>query len=128
MNLLPKERFFIYKTGGINPWKPELGPIFPFVKIDTGTILSQTTCIKSSPYPHVAPSVPTPTKEMPNKIKNFKCYMHKIVALAFLENDDIENKIFVDHLDNDIYNYMPSNLEWVTPSENNRRRDKYKRR
>ena len=29
---LPKETYYIYKTGGLNPFKKELGKIFPFLK------------------------------------------------------------------------------------------------
>ena len=50
-----------------------------------------------------------------------KCFLHKIVGLAFLENDDFENKYIIDHLDDNIFNYLPNNLEWVTPSENSNR-------
>ena len=54
-------------------------------------------------------------------------YLHKIAGLAFikLNAESIKIKTVVDHLDGDFYNYLPSNLEWVTPSENNRRRKKY---
>ena len=43
------------------------------------------------------------------------------MGLAFLKNDDFEKKYIIDHLDNNHFNYMPHNLEWVTPSQNNKR-------
>ena len=62
-----------------------------------------------------------------NTGQGYKLYLHKIAGLAFikLNAESIKIKTVVDHLDGDLYNYLPSNLEWVTPSENNRRRKKY---
>ena len=47
--------------------------------------------------------------------------------IKYLENI-FENKYIIDHLDGNIFDYRPENLEWVTPSENNRRREKYTHR
>jgi len=52
---LPKETYYIYKTGGINPYKVRLGKIFPFLKNDrTGKILNIRSSEdgKSATYPH----------------------------------------------------------------------------
>ena len=45
-------------------------------------------------------------------------YIHKLVATVFLYNDDPVNKIQVNHKDGNKENYNINNLEWVTPSEN----------
>ena len=118
-DLLPKNTYFIYKTGGINPFKKDLGPIFPFVKSSHGNILKQASLTngKDAPYPHLHIKV--------GKL-HWKCFMHKITGLAFLQNDDWERKFVIDHLDNDIMNYLPINLEWVSISENNKRRGGWK--
>lgn len=50
--------------------------------------------------------------------KGIKYSLHKLVALAFIPNDDIENKIQVNHIDGHPTNNDVSNLEWVTISEN----------
>ena len=55
------------------------------------------------------------------KPKSF--YVHRLVALHFIKNDDPENKIEIDHFDNIRHNNKIENLEWVTHVENNKRRD-----
>jgi len=117
-DLLPKDTYFIYKTGGINPHMDELGPIFPLIKNSRGRILSQVplTSGKDAPYPHLQINITINGKQTA-----FKCFLHKITGLAFLKNNDFENRYIIDHLDDNIFNYLPQNLEWVTPSENAKR-------
>lgn len=43
---------------------------------------------------------------------------HKVLALCFIPNTDIENKTQVNHIDGNRSNNSISNLEWVTPEEN----------
>ena len=43
---------------------------------------------------------------------------HRIIAEHFVPNDDPENKIFVDHIDQNRQNNSPSNLRWVSIKEN----------
>lgn len=55
------------------------------------------------------------TKHLPEK------YLHRIMAKAFIHNDDPGKKTDVDHIDGNKHNNQISNLEWVTKSENQRR-------
>ena len=121
LSLLPKDTYFIYKTGGINPFMKELGPIFPVIKNYRGKVLAQAplTNGKDASYPHLHINV-----NVDGDKKSLKCFLHKMVGLAFLKNDDFENKWVIDHLNGNIFDYRPENLEWVTPSENAYRRRK----
>lgn len=44
--------------------------------------------------------------------------VHRLVATAFIHNDDPVNRIYVDHIDTDPRNNCVSNLRWTTPKEN----------
>lgn len=48
-----------------------------------------------------------------------KCFkIHRLVANAFIENDDPENKTTVNHIDGNRANNCVENLEWMTYSDN----------
>lgn len=48
--------------------------------------------------------------------------MHRLVAMAWVKNDDFATKPIVDHNDGDKTNYHADNLEWVSFKENARRK------
>lgn len=53
---------------------------------------------------------------MPDGSKK-RCYAHRLVAIAYLPNNDI-NKKQINHIDGDKLNNDVTNLEWVTQEEN----------
>lgn len=52
------------------------------------------------------------------KRRNFKA--HRLVAAAFRSNSDLGNKLHVHHINGIRDDNHVSNLQWVTPAENNR--------
>lgn len=47
-----------------------------------------------------------------------KAYVHRLVALSFVKNDDPSTNTVVNHIDFDPQNNESSNLEWTTPKGN----------
>lgn len=56
--------------------------------------------------------------ELRNGKKRSLQYIHRLVALAFVPNDQPFEKGEVNHLDRDRYNCDAVNLEWVTKQDN----------
>ena len=57
------------------------------------------------------------TRFSKNNIKKI-ALAHRMVAMAFIENNDHENKWYINHKDGNKKNNRVENLEWVTPKEN----------
>lgn len=54
---------------------------------------------------------------LPNGRKK-RCYAHRLVAQAYIKNNDPKNKTEINHKDGNKLNNSVENLEWVTPFEN----------
>ncbi len=53
-----------------------------------------------------------------HKAKKYVLGVHRLVALAFIINDDPEHKVQVNHKNGKKYDNEVTNLEWSTPQEN----------
>ncbi len=79
----------------------------------TDKILKQTT--SENGYKRLGLSTYYPEE---TKIIRKIYLVHRLVALAFIDNPDPETKTTVNHIDGDKTNNRIENLEWATPSEN----------
>ena len=111
--MLPKDKYFLFKSGGINKYMEEKGNSFPYIQNKkTGKIYTAGVS-ESISYPKVSI-----TEEIDGKIIGFYIAIHRIVAEAFIENDMPELKTLVDHKDGNRFDYRVQNLRWVTASQN----------
>ena len=113
LSVLPKGMYFIYKTGGVNRYLPDLGNVFPFIKNEkTGKILhthlSNTYVRCGIKHFHF-----TALKKISYNIK-----LHRIAGEAFVINNNPEIKKLIDHKNKNRLDYQVSNLRWVSASEN----------
>jgi len=100
---IPKDTYYIFKTGGINPYMEKKGPIFPYVQNKkTGKVLAIGSTATDH-YPRFA-------------VPGYGLRIHRVAAQAFIQNP--LNLTDVDHIDGNIMNYTLDNLRWVSRSEN----------
>lgn len=108
-DFLEENHYILYKTGRINIWRKELGPIFPYIKnIITNKILKfsvSKTYVRGTVY-----------NRKTNQTLNLN--IHRLVAEAFIENPDPEKFNIVNHINKDRLDYRVDNLEWTTQSLN----------
>lgn len=114
---LPRDTYYIFKTGGINLYMEDKGPIFPYIQnVKSGKII-KVNSLTTDLYVRC-------------NILGYGVRIHRIAAQAFIPNP--RNCIDVDHIDGNILNYCLSNLRWVSRSENmkkiNRNDPKYEKR
>ena len=116
---IPKNTFFIFKTGHINPALGDDNKIYPYLKSykknPAGFVMNYRMGHHQSGYPRY---------DLMIGDKAYKAYVHNLVALAFVVNDMPDKKKIVDHIDGNILNYHPDNLKWSTFSENSKPKKK----
>ena len=87
-------------------------------------------------YPHqirrkknkriVSESVDKTTGYIRTILNNKKYYKHRIIGFQFIENDDPENKIQIDHINHIKTDNRIENLRWCSISENQINKSKFK--
>ena len=109
-----RDKYFIYKTGGINPFMPGEGKVFPFVQNKrTGHILQPTLMGGIDDYPKLSLGSDLPEDRSPAKVT-----FHWLVGTAFIVNNMPDKKKIVHHRDNNRHDYRIPNLEWATHTYN----------
>ena len=111
---LPKKRYVLWKTGGINRYMLDLGPVFPYIydtlreKIKTIRVVSNGI---QYPRCHF-------TYYIKGKRIDVKPSIHTLVCNAFVKNPLPKKFHLVHHVNNNPLDYRPSNLQHVNPSIN----------
>jgi len=106
---MPEGKYRVYKTGGTHPLPQYEGRTdFPYIEVmETGRILRPS--FSRAVYPAYNLS----------NTRFSKCiYLHRIFAMAFVDNPAPVEKYNVDHINEDKLDYSVDNLRWVTMSEN----------
>ena len=108
---IPEGKFFLYKTGGTSFLAPELGNTLPkLVNNNTGTALQAHMELGSdSGYMYWS---------WYNNHKTCKIKCHRLVAEAFLINDDPFYFKVVDHINRNSHDFRLINLRWLSTSQN----------
>lgn len=112
-SLLPKDRYFLFKSGGINKYMEKEGNCFPYVQNKETGRLYTVGVTESCGYPKF-----TITEKIDGKTIGFFFQIHRLIGEAFIENDMPELKTVVDHKDGNRLDYRVQNLRWVTQSQN----------
>jgi hypothetical protein len=113
--LLPKNKYLIFKTGGTNRWRPELGNSFPYIKnMETNHAL-----VPSLHRTYLRATITAQPISLASPI-SIELRLHRIAAEAFIENDNVEKNLVVDHINQDRLDYRVENLRWTTYSNNNK--------
>jgi hypothetical protein len=60
------------------------------------------------------------TRKTEIRPKELHLGLHRLVAKAFIKNNDPANKVVVDHLNGNRIDYRVENLRWCTPTENSK--------
>ena len=97
-----KEGYYISKEGRVYSYRNKLGGLNEECK-------ERKQAVKTGGYKNVGLVV------VGEKVKWFR--VHRLVATAFCDNEN--QKPYVNHIDEDRTNNHSTNLEWVTPKENN---------
>ena len=110
-DVFPKGKYIFYKTGGINKFHRELGPVFPYIKnTHTDNVVKVSfhrTYLRCSLF---------------DKDKKYREYkIHRLVAEAFIHNPDPEKFTVVDHKKDGLgrTDYRVDKLKWATYKINN---------
>jgi len=109
---IPEGKFILYKTGGKNQWRPDLGKVFPYIKNTERNSVVKPYVNKSYIFINLG------RNQKSEKRQNILASMHRLVCEAFIVNKDPEKYDVVNHINKDRLDYRIDNLEWSNQSSN----------
>ena len=109
-----KGEYTLYKTGFTDDIYVDDGNIFCGIKTIRGKILGQH--MHHDGYMRVTLTM---NDENGRRVDRLKYSWHRLIALAFIKNDDPKRKTSVHHKNKKKDHNRLSNLEWVSLKENN---------
>jgi len=119
---LVPDKYIIYPKGGYHYFskntrgaKKYREPIWPYITYETKNkikLAQITPNITFGGYPSVS------LKNLDGI--NVPLQFHRVVAKVYVPNPDPINRIHVAHLNDEVCNYLPTQLEWQSPSENHK--------
>jgi hypothetical protein len=135
-NVLMPDKYYVFETGGYHPFA-QCSPLSNIPQIYREPVWPWVAGRQDvhGGFRHMRPSISHNGYVIfnPRKIEKRKTIqeggedqgklegiMHRIVALAFCYKPDNYEELDVDHIDNNRVNYLPSNLRFLTRSENSK--------
>ena len=116
ISTIPKGKYTLYKTGGTHRLdKFSDRKDFPFI---VNNLTNKIVVIRYSKGAYPVIDLYKNLKEGNTPTNRKTISIHRLVAMAFIENPRVDTLNLVDHINEDKHDYCVSNLRWTNNSMN----------